>query len=174
MGPQETITQFQGPHRYLSNFYPYAVGDDGVGLTVEHAFQAKKFSGSQHPEADTAYQRIVDARWPSEAKRIARAYKRAIRDDWYQIAGQTMWNELSIKFDEASKLLDKLSRDSQGMLIEGNPWDDDWWGVPFQGRDQGRGFNLLGQMLICQGNANHPWVRYTAVGTQRIMQRCAV
>src|SRR4051812_32180404 len=69
------ITEFQGPNRFLSNFWPAKIEFEGqIYPTVEHAYQAAK-------TLDPAERRRIAALpTPVEAKAAGRAL--AIRPDW--------------------------------------------------------------------------------------------
>ena len=129
------ITSFHGPHRFLSNFYPAPVMLDGVVYpTVEHAFQAAK-------PADRAMRwHFLRAPTAGDAKRLGRQV--TLRDDWEQIKLQVMMDLVWLKFQDvslAARLVETAGRD----LIEGNHWNDRFWGVC-----GGVGDNWLGRILM--------------------------
>lgn len=129
------ITSFHGPHRFLSNFYPAPVMLDGtVYPTVEHAFQAAKTT-------DRAMRwHFLRAPTPGDAKKLGRQV--TLRDDWEQIKLQVMMDLVWLKFQEPSlsaRLVETAGRD----LVEGNHWNDRFWGVC-----GGVGENWLGRILM--------------------------
>jgi ribA/ribD-fused uncharacterized protein len=116
-----TIDQFQGEHRFLSNFYLCTVKAWGTEFpSVEHAFQASK---SRHP-AD--YARIAELSSPAEAKRAGRALE--LRPDWEQVKKQAMLRALLAKFIQHPELGERLASTGTQMLVEGNTWHDNYWG----------------------------------------------
>jgi N-glycosidase YbiA len=128
------IKEFQGEHRFLSNFWPAAVELDGVEYpSVEHAYQAAKTLDADHRE------KIAALPTPGAAKREGK--KAVIREDWDDVKIPTMLSLLRQKFQIPSlkrKLLDTGSQEIQ----EGNTWGDQFWGVC-----RGTGQNNLGKLL---------------------------
>lgn len=129
------ITSFHGPYRFLSNFYPAPVMLDGfVYPTVEHAFQAAKTT-------DPAMRwHFLRAQTPGDAKRLGRQI--TLRNDWESIKLQIMMDLVWLKFQEpslAARLVETAGRD----LVEGNHWNDTFWGVC-----NGVGTNWLGLILM--------------------------
>jgi predicted NAD-dependent protein-ADP-ribosyltransferase YbiA (DUF1768 family) len=77
----DPIKVFDGPHRFLSNFYkpPEPIEWEGVLYpTTEHAFQAAKTLDR------VKRKEIAEASSPGMAKRLGRAL-RPIRPDWEQV-----------------------------------------------------------------------------------------
>ena len=129
------IDRFEGPYFFLSNFYPSEVRHEAdVYPTVEHAFQAAK---TLDP-SERAW--VRDAQSPALAKRLGR--KVALRSDWERIKVDIMRQLLLQKFE--SPELGLALRETAGHeLIEGNTWNDRFWGVC-----RGRGQNHLGRLLM--------------------------
>lgn len=140
----DAILSFSGPHRFLSNFYvlPDSIEDDrGIPyMTVEHAFQASK-------TLDTAHRmRITNVYRPSEAKAMGRRV--ALRSDWEYVKVQVMRDLLAQKFS-MSMLGDELLQTEDALLIEGNSWHDNFWGICACTRCASvDGENMLGQLLM--------------------------
>ena len=65
-----------------------------------------------------------------------------LRKDWEDIKLQVMENALRLKFQD-STLRKKLIATGDEELIEGNPWEDRYWGVC-----NGSGKNKLGKLLM--------------------------
>jgi len=128
------IIQFQGDYSFLSNFYHCSVEMDGkVYPSVEHAFQAAKTH-------DCAKRDIIrKAPTPSEAKRLGR--KLLLRSDWEKVKVDIMQELVMHKFQNP-ELAAKLVETDDAKLIEGNWWNDTFWGVC-----NGKGENRLGQIL---------------------------
>ena len=129
------IEEFQGEYRFLSNFYPCAVKFDGQFYpTVEHAYQAAK-------TYDKAAQNVIrQAEKPGQAKRLGRRV--TLRPDWERVKESVMIGLLRQKFSEPV-LQKRLLATGQRELIEGNDWNDTYWGVC-----RGRGENKLGKLLM--------------------------
>ena len=129
------IDSFSGEYDFLSNFSPAEVCWAGDSYpTVEHAYQAAKSNDPQVRE------RFAFLKTPGEAKREGR--KIAIRDDWESIKINVMRNLLIQKFSDPV-LLAKLKATAPHELIEGNWWNDTFWGVC-----RGIGKNNLGKLLM--------------------------
>lgn len=131
-----TISTFDKDHSYLSNFYSSQIK---VGRweypAVEHLFQAAK--------ARYAFDRkkIREARRPVEAKRLGKACTK--RSDWNDIRLRVMMIALAAKFDQHPDLAAKLVATHPSELIEGNWWNDTYWG-----QCKGVGDNHLGRLLM--------------------------
>jgi ribA/ribD-fused uncharacterized protein len=138
----EPITAFTGDHAFLSNFHPHPLTIDGVTYpTAEHAFQAAK----THDPA--VKQAIADKPTPAQVKRAGG--KRAgslvtgdlFRTDWEGIKLSVMRDILRLKFADPA-LRQALLATGEAPLVEGNAWNDTFWGVC-----RGRGQNHLGRLL---------------------------
>ena len=132
----EKIDKFDGAYAFLSNFYPSVVCDpEGIAYpTVEHYFQAMK----------TVYlskrKEIAAAPTPGTAKRMGRRV--LLRSDWNDIRVEVMRRGLKQKFANPD-LRKKLLATGNAELIEGNWWNDTFWGVC-----NGVGENHLGKLLM--------------------------
>ena len=131
------VRAFRGEFRFLSNFYPSVLSyRDHVYTTAEHAFQSSKAIDPR--DAAT----IRTAATPLQAKRLGRRVK--IRPDWDDIRIDVMREIVTAKFERHADLHVSLIQTGDAVLIEGNHWGDNFWGVP-QG---GRGQNQLGKILM--------------------------
>jgi ribA/ribD-fused uncharacterized protein len=129
------IDRFNGEHAFLSNFATSRIEMDGLTYpTVEHAYQAAKTLN--------AYQRgvIRVAMTPGKAKRLGK--KVDMQPDFNGKRLAVMLELVSKKF-EIPELADKLIATGGEELIEGNYWNDTYWGVC-----QGKGLNNLGIILM--------------------------
>ena len=129
------ITKFDGPWRFLSNFWEEPLHIQGMTFkTAEHAFQAAKC-------ADTSDMlRIMKCQTPGEAKRMGRQVK--LRLDWEEVKIEIMLEIVRAKFQN-QKLAQMLLHTESAELIEGNTWGDTFWGVC-----NGQGKNWLGSILM--------------------------
>ncbi len=135
--PVPAISEFIGQYRFLSNFYPAVVKYKSNDYpTVEHAFQAAKCVN------DTDRQRICWAKSPGMAKRLGRRVN--LRPEWESVKQDVMLSLLRQKFD-SGELKDKLLATYPAELIEGNSWNDTFWGV---NEFTGKGQNHLGKLLM--------------------------
>lgn len=134
------ITQFTGPYRFLSNFYPSPIpwGME-FAPTVEHAFQAAKaISG---PEASL----VIRAATPTLAKRYGRQV--TLRLDWDAVKIPVMRSCLAVKFAAGTELAGLLLGTGDELLLEGNTWGDTYWGVDAR---TNHGHNWLGVLLMAR------------------------
>lgn len=131
------IDSFSGEYDFLSNFYPSVIGwEDTKQLypTLEHYFQAMKTFEIEEHNA------IMNAETPGKAKKLGR--KCTLRADWEAVKDQVMLTGLRMKFS-IPELKEKLLATEDEFLVEGNYWNDTYWGVC-----EGRGRNKLGFLLM--------------------------
>lgn len=139
--PSEPIRSFDGQYQFLSNFYPSPIQVRGLGVrpqvirTVEHFFQAMK---SLDPNEQ---QRVLDCPTPSKAMSMGRQV--TLREDWETIKRKVMYIGLRAKFTQNPTLEQRLLSTGHRELIEGNHWNDTYWGVSY-----GVGENHLGKLLM--------------------------
>jgi diaminohydroxyphosphoribosylaminopyrimidine deaminase/5-amino-6-(5-phosphoribosylamino)uracil reductase len=160
----EEVRFYKSWDRYgaLSNFSPHSIvapkswrGVDAVDgddedvewPTVEHFYQAQKFSGVDAPAARDAMERIRAAASPEEAARIGRTSQKhcpeLIRADWAAQKEGVMRAALRAKLSGHDAPRALLVGTKGKDVLEDSPHDA-IWGV---GRDGGGG-NLLGKMLV--------------------------
>jgi ribA/ribD-fused uncharacterized protein len=138
----EPITDFRGEYAFLSNFYAAPVEMDGAEYpTIEHAFQAAK-------TMDYAKRRTIrDTETPSAAKRMGRRIKR--REDWFDVSLEIMKALVSQKFTCYPELGEKLLATGETELIEGNNWNDRFYGAVYDTtKNEWVGENHLGRILM--------------------------
>jgi ribA/ribD-fused uncharacterized protein len=132
------ISRFAGEYAFLSNFAPSPIALDGVVYpTVEHAFQALK---TLDPGERA---RVAALATPARAKRASREV--TLRPDWEQVKVAVMEDLVRRKFADPA-LAARLLATGEQELVEGNAWNDRFWGVC-----RGSGRNELGKILM--------WVR---------------
>lgn len=125
-------------YNQFSNFYKARMLLDGKEWpTVEHYFQAQKFS--TNPEYQ---EKIRAAPQPAKAKSLGASRDYPIRNDWDQYREEVMKKALKAKFEQNPNLM-KLLKSTQGKaLVEDT--NDSFWG---QGRNK-KGKNRLGLLLM--------------------------
>lgn len=129
------ISDFSGEFAFLSNFHPARVVFGGIVFpTVEHAFQAAK---SERREDWIAIAALPTA---GKAKRAGR--KVQLREDWEQLKVEIMTELVRRKFQNPD-LRQQLLATGDQELVEGNTWNDRFWGVC-----KGKGENHLGKILM--------------------------
>ncbi len=150
------------PNFFLSNFYPisitvtFLIPKAGTGAmdvvtetypSVEHAYQAAKtFVAEERREFQRPYRDL----YPGTAKKMGQFV--TIRKDWNSAKVSTMVKLLELKF-ENTDLRERLLETAPSMLIEGNYWHDNFWGVCFcpkgnKGCQAANGLNTLGRLLM--------------------------
>lgn len=132
---KSAILSFQGPYRFLSNFYPCTIEYNGlIYPSTEHAYQAAKTN-------DLDLQRMIAGLTnPGMAKKMGKRVP--IRPDWESIKLQVMYDLCKIKFS-IPELREKLLATGGAELVEGNTWGDRFFGVC-----DGEGLNHLGKILM--------------------------
>jgi len=131
-----TVTMFEGPYEFLSNFHRCAITFDGVEYpSLEHAFQAAKTENKAERED------VRQAPGPGAAKR--RGQKVTLRADWETIKIGVMKDLVRQKFTRHAGLKAELLKTENAELVEGNVWKDTFWGVC-----GGVGLNHLGRLLM--------------------------
>ena len=129
------IDKFTGENRFLSNFYPSEIEWQGkIWPTVEHAYQAAKCWVASEAEE------IRKAETPAIAKKLGKHC--TLVDNWDEVKIPIMRELLAQKFADP-ELRDKLLQTGDQKLIEGNHWNDQFWGVCM-----GKGQNHLGKLLM--------------------------
>jgi hypothetical protein len=115
------ISEFKGPHRFLSNFYPSALTIRGIVYpTAEHAFQAQKSASADERRA------IAALASPLLAKQRGRELD--IPENWGRIRKRAMLNVVLLKFAQNARLARRLDETGTQVLVEGNFWHDNEWG----------------------------------------------
>lgn len=102
--------------------------------SVEHAYVAAKTTDER------LRQEIAQISTPGRVKRAGRAL--VLRPDWDKIKFSIMLELVTIKFQDPA-LAAMLKATGDAHLIEGNTWNDTYWGVC-----NGRGENMLGKILM--------------------------
>lgn len=129
------INDFRGEYRWMSNFHLCTVTYDGVTYpSTENAYQAAKF------EDDDFRARFVNCT-PAESKKLGRST--GMVANWDGIRLNVMEKLLRQKFAPGTVLAQKLLDTGDEELVEGNWWNDTYWGVC-----RGVGENNLGKLLM--------------------------
>jgi len=129
------IDEFKGKYFFLSNFYTAPVEYEGLLYqNNEAAFQSAKVIDIERRKQFCN----ID---PSISKRKGRNV--TLRHDWEKIKDQVMEDCVRDKFTRNSELRQRLVDTGEEELIEGNTWNDTYWGVC-----RGRGKNVLGKILM--------------------------
>lgn len=133
----KTINQFEKEYFFLSNFFESWVIHDGlVYQSNEAAFQAAKCAFTEDRYQFTKLN-------PSQAKKLGRRVK--LRPDWEDVKVDVMRQLLLTKFLLHADLGNLLLETEDAKLVEGNTWNDRFWGVD---ANTGIGENMLGELLM--------------------------
>lgn len=139
-GGNVTILKFERDYRFLSNFHPKVITyEDLVFPSVENAYQASK---SEDIEIRKKFQKLT----PGEAKHLGGEIN--LRSDWDNVKDKIMTELLNLKFSFKSDLLHILMDTHDSILVEGNYWHDNYWGVCYCTKCPGKGLNRLGSILM--------------------------
>lgn len=138
------ISSFNGKYDFLSNFYPVTVHFEGMNYpTVEHAYQASK--SKEH------FFRKLMVALPASKAGVAkrRGNNIRLRSDWEDVKIQIMYGLLCNKFEHQS-FETYLLKTGDSMIIEGNHWHDNFWGICHCGKDgcKDKGKNWMGKILM--------------------------
>lgn len=131
----KAIREFHGEYRWLSNFWPCRITAWGLPFpSLEAAYQAGKC-------AKQAERMRFVGLTAGQAKRLGRSI--VMRPDFDQYKVTLMRGLLALKFAQRSELAARLLATGTVPLIEGNKWNDTFWGVC-----RGVGQNQLGKLLM--------------------------
>lgn len=135
----ETIDDFNGDYRFLSNFYfPAALRYDGRMYTSsEAAYQSMKTESS-------VLRNIFSRLYPADAKQVGHSIQ--LRPDWDKVKVRIMYEVVRAKFAQNPRLADMLHNTNNAVLIERNTWGDNFWGDDIN--DPVPGQNMLGLILM--------------------------
>jgi ribA/ribD-fused uncharacterized protein len=152
----DKIDSFSGAHSFLSNFYnaagDYPIVYEGVRYPrVENAFQAAKLLPPD--QVDSAQRSEIVGQFialpAGKAKRlgaqlrVGRKLGHLARPDWFTVSLAIMEELVRQKFGTYADLRGLLMDTGDAELIEGNRWNDRFWGVC-----NGVGENHLGKILM--------------------------
>jgi len=142
--PQQYIKFWKASDKYgfLSNFYTtHSFTLRGKHWrTVEHYYQAQKFSGTPYEES------IRLAGSPAKAKKLGNARDAKagpIRKDWGRVKEHIMYEGLTAKFTQYDYLKVQLLETGNDILVEFSK-KDSYWGDG----GNGSGLNRLGALLM--------------------------
>ena len=78
---------------------------------------------------------------PRKSKRLGHKVK--LREDWNEVKDNIMYEVCKAKFEQNEDIRKLLLETGDATLIEGNTWNDQYWGVC-----RGKGRNQLGKTLM--------------------------
>jgi len=122
----------------FSNFAAFGIDFDGLYYpTMEHYFQAQKFTNLEYAE------KVRLAKTAKEASVLGNSRAHKIKENWNLVKDHIMLLGLKKKFDSYPALQDLLLSTGDAVLIENSPYDN-YWGIG----KSGDGFNKLGSVLM--------------------------
>ena len=128
---------FRNEYWFLSNMYPCEIRVNGLVFTcAEACFQSFKTT-------DVNERKKFQGINGFEAKKLGRSV--SLRSDWNDIRIEVMFRVIHAKFSQHPELTKKLQNTGDLPIIEDNTWKDTFWG-----RYNGKGHNLLGQILMSE------------------------
>lgn len=118
----------------FDNFSAFSIQWNGyVYPTVEHAYQAASFMGSD----DGVAEEIRNSRSPDEAKRIKAANAHKRRENWDNEKLSVMEELLRLKVMQHPYVFKKLLETGDLEIVEDSPVDSYWgWGENRDGRNE--------------------------------------
>jgi len=142
------IDSFSGRWRFLSNFYPAKIEHQGITYpTVEHYYVAMKVKNDQ--QIDGKFITYIDcreliAKMPADQAGKVKQFGKIIkvRKDWDDVKLDVMLWGVREKFKHED-LKEMLLATGDEELVEGNWWNDTYWGIC-----KGEGENNLGKILM--------------------------
>lgn len=133
-----TIKEFQGEYRWLSNFAPVKITLDNIEYpSVEHAYMSAKSN-----DINWKHQCANTNKTPGQIKRLSRAIR--LIANWDETKLKVMALCLHQKFNQ-EPYKSKLKNTVDAILQEGNNWGDEFWGINLK---TGKGQNNLGQLIM--------------------------
>jgi ribA/ribD-fused uncharacterized protein len=140
------IESFTGRWRFLSNFWPSKIEHQGITYpTLEHYYVSMKVKNDQ--QIDGKYITMIDCREliakmpdPAKVKQFGKIIK--VRKDWDDVKLDVMLWGIREKFKHQD-LKEMLLATDDEELVEGNWWNDTFWGVC-----RGDGENNLGKIIM--------------------------
>lgn len=129
-----SIEKFKNEFAFLSNFYESTIYVDHKQYkSVEHAYQAHKTLDEE------MHEKIRNAPTAGKAKQLG--MKAVLRPDWDLVKVELMRKFVELKFQNPF-LRPMLIATYPAKLVEGNTWNDTFWGIC-----RGKGQNMLGLIL---------------------------
>lgn len=145
----DVVAKFEGDYDFLSNFHQSEaqakiLGDRMRFPTGEHAFQAAKALcvADEKAAREYAFSLTRASITPGKAKLAGRTVK-IDTAAWDAMKDRVMREIVFSKFLLNSDLCARLLETGSAMLVEGNDWNDTYWG-----RCNGKGLNRLGAILM--------------------------
>lgn len=132
------IYKFRNEYSWLSNFYPCEVELEGIKYSsVENAYMSAKSNDSKWKE----FCRTNSAK---EVKKKSKEIE--LIDNWNKKKISIMKKLLEQKFNQFP-FNQKLLATKNQNIIEGNEWNDEFWGINLK-KNPNYGENMLGRLIM--------------------------
>ncbi len=132
------INHFRKEYSWLSNFTEVSIKYDNIIYpSVENFYVAMKTE-------DVSIRKQISLMTAAESKKIGR--KLIIRKDWEDIKLSVMYYGLNAKFKQ-EPFKSKLLATGDQNIVEGNYWNDTFWGVDLK-QNPNIGENHLGRLIM--------------------------
>lgn len=143
------VPEFRGEYRFLSNYYTAPFEWRGVEFqSGEQAFAyAKTFCAMTSLAATNGGDQILAAKTPGDAKKLGRKLEISVKD-WDGMKVQYMREIVHAKFAGVRGLAGSLINTGAMILVEGNNWNDHFWGRCKNEEGRWVGYNTLGTILM--------------------------
>lgn len=133
------INSFKGDYSWLSNMADCEINYKGWTFkSVENAYMWAK-----NPN-DEAWLDFCLTNSPAECKKRAKTV--ALRHDWEEVKLSVMFELLKLKFSQ-KRFKEKLLATGTENIVEGNYWNDKFWGVCLKSNPN-VGENYLGRLIM--------------------------
>lgn len=133
------ISSFRGEYAWLSNMASCEVEYLGYKFpSVENAYMYAK-----HPD-EGCWLDFCQTKPPNICKKESKLIK--IREDWEEVKKKVMYSLLRQKFSK-EPFKTKLKNTGSENIVEGNFWNDKFWGVCLKSNPN-EGENFLGRFIM--------------------------
>jgi len=141
------VIMFRGEYRFLSNFYPCDVTLPAEAFLPEMKFNSVENAYVAAKTLDLEMRKHIATLTAGEAKKLGHEEIFPLRHDYSDERRlNTMRVLVEQKFSTKNpELRQKLLDTKDATLVEGNTWEDDFYGVNLT---TGSGKNHLGQILM--------------------------
>ncbi len=141
------ITSFRGEYYFLSNFSHTPFRWQGIDFdSGEQAFSWAKTKFAPSRVAQPYAHDILNCTSPGEAKRFGRRVPIDVKE-WDKHKVMQMREIIHAKFSTAEGVVGPLCNTGAAMLVEGNDWNDKFWGRCLV-NGEWVGLNILGSILM--------------------------
>lgn len=135
------INQFRGNYYFLSNMYICDIEyKSQIYKSVEHAYVYHK-----HDSIELKKLALTNIE-PTKLKIESKKYNKNIYKNWNNIKLDVMYDLLKIKFSQ-SPFTELLIATKDENIVEGNVWNDTYWGVDIN-QQPNIGENHLGRIIM--------------------------